>query len=531
MLRVSRIGQWADRGIQAGLWTLLIATPLALGTVQPWSIALAETMTLALVVCWLLPQLLRGEWFLSLPTVALPAGAFLILAGIQLIPLPPGLLHTLAPRTAEILARTETSVALPPGVPDAAPPQEPRITLWHPLSLDPERTAHEGGKLLAYAGLFLAVQQLFRNPRQVRRTVWLLATMGIVIALLGLMHLATWNGKLYWLVPLAHGGGPMGPYVGQAHFAGYLLIVVPVVLGYVMVQGGRARSAGPRWELAGRRGPHEPVDWGRAVLKVFVFVMGGAILVSSSRGGMASLIFALLVVGGLTAFWRGRLKAGGMVLLAIGLIVAVGLWVADTIVVANVEELVEEVSGKVASARVRIWADALALWGQFPLLGTGLGTFGVAFPMIQTLPTHVRFWHAESDVIQMLTDTGLVGWALYLLTWGWLFVTGWHQFRAGPEDGELRIGVLGALAGTFVHGIANYNAPPMANWIALTVAVALLFRHEDVRKGPEARPLHQRATEHRETHTPREEKTGSRPAMNAPGEPGDPAWARPRPKV
>jgi len=45
---------WSDWLVEAGVLFLLVFTPLAFGTVEPWSEAIAELVVLGMVVAWLL---------------------------------------------------------------------------------------------------------------------------------------------------------------------------------------------------------------------------------------------------------------------------------------------------------------------------------------------------------------------------------------------------------------------------------------------------------------------------------------------
>src|SRR5205807_9148593 len=61
-------------------------------------------------------------------------------------------------------------------------------------------------------------------------------------------------------------------------------------------------------------------------------------------------------------------------------------------------------------------ASAPAEVSTFPYttLFRSLGTFAVAYPHVRTLQAPVTFTHAESDWVELLTDTGAVGLGLAL---------------------------------------------------------------------------------------------------------------------
>src|SRR5213076_1151601 len=173
-----------------------------------------------------------------------------------------------------------------------------------------------------------------------------------------------------------------------------------------------------------------------------VLVMGGAALVSGSRGGAVALLAALLAmtVGSLA---HGQSWSGWAARLALGtvLIVLAGVWISGDIVYGTVERLAEELGRPEESPRLLLWADALKLWRAAPVLGTGFATFGVAFPPFRTLQAPVVFFHAESDWVQLLTDTGVVGLALALAAVASLGLALLRRYRHTEGAAEATLGV------------------------------------------------------------------------------------------
>jgi O-antigen ligase len=206
--------------------------------------------------------------------------------------------------------------------------------------------------------------------------------------------------------------------------------------------------------------------------------MGGAALVSRSRGGVVSLLAALLCMIGLGA--RGRVGIGRVsrIAIATALILLAGIWIGGDIFYGTIERLADEVGRPTESFRARLWADALSLWLGAPVAGTGLGSFGVVYPTVRTLKAPVAFTHAESDWVQLLTDTGLIGLGLAL---GTLVSLGLALLRrrrdaVSPQERALALAGLVALVGTAIQGIANFNLSIMSNLLYLAMAVAIALR-------------------------------------------------------
>src|SRR5207247_4316360 len=97
-----------DRLVEAGALFLLVFTPFAFGTVEPWSEAVAEIVVLGMVVTWLIGNLRNWDLRIELPAGWLPAALLLALLGFQAV-LPGWSLH---PGSTRPLALT-----LGPGAP------------------------------------------------------------------------------------------------------------------------------------------------------------------------------------------------------------------------------------------------------------------------------------------------------------------------------------------------------------------------------------------------------------------------------
>lgn len=459
---------WADRLIEAGALFLLVFTPLAYGTVEPWSEAMAELVVLVMALMWILRMLLDRELRIELPPGWLPAMLFLALILLQAVPLPSGLVEWVSPWLVHFhqmaVAQTGTTLNLVP------------------FSLDPHATWREGLKLLAVAVFFLVVYNTYRSRAQIRRGLWTMVIMGTLISLLGVVQRMTWNGRFYWIGPEAPHANAFGPFVNRAHFAGLMVVVVPMALALMLAARPETErpSHASGWLAHLRRwnsreaGPTRLIPW-------LILLMGGAALVSGSRGGMVALTATLLLMVGLGA--QGRSNRGRAARLAVAaiLIILAGIWIGADIFFGTIERLAEEVGRPNESLRVGIWADAVGLWHASPLVGTGYATFEVVFPVVRRLPHPVVFTHAESDWVQLLTDTGAVGLLLALGAAGTLGLAllRCHRHAADRWARAVALAGLVALVGTAIQGIANYNLPVMSNYLYLAAVFAWTLRTGD----------------------------------------------------
>jgi O-Antigen ligase len=449
---------WADRLIEAGALFLLVFTPLAYGTVEPWSEAIAELVVLAMAIVWMLRMLGDWEVRVELPPGWLPGFLFLALVLLQALALPAGLLELASPWTVG-LHRSAAAFGSAEG--------------WVPLSLDAHSTWREGLKLLAVGVFFLILYNTYRTRAQARRAIWTMIVVGTVISIFGIVQRMTWNGRFYWVGPEAPHANAFGPFVNRAHFAGLMVVIVPMALALVLAgerRGSRRRPAHD-WRDRVRRWNSEESGPTR-LIPFLIVLMGGAALVSGSRGGMVALLAALLVMVGLGARGRSGASRAGRLAVATVLVVLAAVWIGGDILYGTVTRLAEELGRGDEGTRARLWGDVIQSWGP-SALGSGLDSFKVVYPQFRTIQAPAVFTHAESDVVQLFTDTGVVGLGLVLAAGVVLALSLLAGYR-DAESGWMRLVSLAALVGLVgvaVQGIGNFNLPVMSNLLFLAVAL------------------------------------------------------------
>ncbi|HWR20970.1 MAG TPA: hypothetical protein VN444_03815, partial [Verrucomicrobiae bacterium] len=207
---------WFDRLLQWLLATLLIFTPLAFGTVEAWSIAVAELLVLSMGVVWIIRMIVEGRIHFEKTSCNLPIILFLILMLFQMVPMPMTVIKHLSP-TAYVMYRQASSL-------------NPEIG-WRTISLDPTATRKEFVEVLTYAILFWVILNNFRQRHQIEAIAAIIIGVGVFLAVFGIFQKYYWNGKIYWVRKLPGYSQPFGPYVNRNHFAGYMEMVIPWTMG------------------------------------------------------------------------------------------------------------------------------------------------------------------------------------------------------------------------------------------------------------------------------------------------------------
>lgn len=305
------------------------------------------------------------------------------------------------------------------------------------LSVYPYLTKVELLKWCAYVLLFFLASELFRAVEQANGFVWFLILLGFCVSLLGIIQHFTFNGKLYWSVPLSHGGAPFGPYMNRDDFAGFVELTAPLGLALLLFR------AWPR-ERAG-------------LLLLFTIVPAGALAITASRGGITGFLFELallLVLSRAHQLGRKQQLAGVTLVLVAGTFV-VWLGVGDAI-----QRFQQLTAGEISrDRRVSIYRDAWQIFTQHPWAGTGLGSFVVVYPQYESVYDGLRVDHAHNDALELLAETGVAGALCGLAFIVVLLRRGLKNFQ-GAEGRRVRAiyaGALSGCSGLLLHSLVDFN--------------------------------------------------------------------------
>jgi putative inorganic carbon (hco3(-)) transporter len=244
-----------------------------------------------------------------------------------------------------------------------------------------------------------------------------------------------------------------GPFGHPNQLAIYFELTLPLfaaILLYRLRLGDRIESTG----IFDRR---LMVLWGFAATAA---VLGGAM--TQSRGGGLGIAAGTAAVAFLALLPPARmirlLVPTAFVVLIGGL--AVGIWIAvnaggrqigDPTLVTTYNFAVQE--------RLAHWLAAVNMAREYPYLGVGAGNFDERF---RELTTNWRFrigrGHAHNTYLQMLAQSGIVGFGAYLAlfgTVGTILVQGLTRPKS-PEFHAIAIGVAGITVAVLVHGFFEY---------------------------------------------------------------------------
>jgi O-antigen ligase len=426
----------------------IVAIPLPFGGVLPGGRLLIQTLGfLALAASAAIgsrPPLGRARLAL------IPLAAIGALGVLQLVPMPPTLVARLSPESAAIRARANEVLAL-----------FGREQIAARISIAPTETVQATLFVFACAAFFFAAAAV--STRSTRR--WL-----------GWLVVLAAAAQIVWAVSAQRDDERIhGAFVNPNHLAGYLHIALAVAFGFVVesILTGGDREARKHDPLDRMHLRWAPVAW--RALAWGVIVIG--ILVSRSRGGItaaAVTAVVMLVVALSTRHVRHHraFAAAGVGAIAAGVAIAfatTGRWPLLRFFATDPRDAESDL-------RLTLWRLSIDAWRDFPLFGSGLGTYREAFRRVQPAGTNLLVEQAHHDALQMLVTGGAAGLALALLAIAaiaWLLWRGAIRNRH-REGSAWSLAGLGALVALALHGLVefNFSIPAIPATLAIVTGLA-----------------------------------------------------------
>jgi O-antigen ligase len=434
--------------LELDLWVIVAGSALAFGAVHPlayealWVLCLVAAL-LALARAWA-----TGSRRWPRPPLLLPALVFSALVLVQLVPWPP--------------AKTT-------------------------LTVSAEDTRRGLAFVVALLALHAAATVALRDEGARRRLRGLVAWLGVVLGLVALVQLAAGAQRIYGVFRPWETTDFFGPFVNRNHFAGYMLLVVPVGLGALADAWRRYRRRAGEGPGLRRRlvamGTPEGTRSLYAALPPLVAI--AALLASLSRGGLLAFVGSLTLAGiGLRSRRGTPAWAAALVFAA----VALGWFGLERLEVRFLRAPGD------APGRTAVWSESVGLMrGSRWLTGYGFDAFAEAFSRVPAwrlpegatpwpaavrdalesgvrygyrtpsgLPGLVWYREAHNDWLQLLVETGLPGLGVGI----WAAVAALVAARADPW-------LFAALAGPLAHALVDFDFQIPAIPVLFVVLAAL----------------------------------------------------------
>ena len=349
--------------INSLLIALILFSPAVYGSAHILPLSIVESISFLIFFIFLFRAISRGSISLVKARI-LPLICLVFLVLFQFLSLPDNLLSFLSPSTAYLYREFKVS----PGFGGS-------------LSIYPDATIDMLLQFLAYLAVFFVILNHINTEKKARLFVFVIIASGILYSLYGIVLKTYLPGSSY----------QFSTFINRNHFAAYVEMIIPLTIAYSFIESSKSKR----------------------ILFIFAAsVMTLALFLSLSRAGRAcflismALFFVILKIRKPTT--KMRMAAVVLVLFLVIFVIGVGL---DPIM-KRMETLLDP--AKAFSGRSNIFKDTLNIIRDFPIFGTGLGTFSEIAEKYKTLKTYKMYVFAHNEPLQLTAETGLLGICLAL---------------------------------------------------------------------------------------------------------------------
>ncbi len=336
------------------------------------------------------------------------------------------------------------------------------------ISLDPYATWQAAIHIGFLSAYFFVSLSTLDSVKRVERLALVITLFGGFYAFYAILQSILSPDKIYGIYKPA-AGSPFGSFVNKHDFAAVIEMSMSIPLG--MIFCGAVRSDK------------------RLLYGVAVAIMGAALLLSGSRGGLVAMIAGVMLLLMLTSRIKGTKKlllnaglAGALLVAAVGGAIFVG---GDTSLTRFADQAGAE---DISSSRFQIWAVTLNVISHNLPLGAGVGAFPVAYTRFDASGGFERVEQAHNDYLQVVADAGIVG-GLLGLFFLVLFVRAGRRTLSSPDPVRRAIAV-GAIVGCFavlVHSIFDFVLQITAVSVLFVTLLALIVAAGDEDLGADDR--------------------------------------------
>jgi len=311
--------------------------------------------------------------------------------------------------------------------------------------------------LINYIVIFYLTIYTINTRTHLRRLIYLIIGIAIFLSLFGLFKRFGVNPFPWWeyselKYPLSFLSATYG---NHNHLAGYLEMAVPLTLGLF---------------LTGYRG-------GKLFLLTFLtFIMLIALILSLSRGGWISAFIGLIFMA-ICLLTNRHFKRKGFLMAVVGVSLAMPLIVlVSTPVVERVQTVMERGEDASFNSRLVIGGGVVKVIEDYPLHGTGPGTFSTVFTQYQPPGFTSRYFMAHNDYLQFTSEVGLLLTPIII----WMIIA---LYRKGFEKLKnpsrmvrgITLGAMSGITAILIHSIVDFNLHIPANALLFTVLAAIVI--------------------------------------------------------
>jgi len=432
----------------------IIATiPIIFAAVQPWVWSLYG---LLMIITFILYFWKINDFGLFYKSIYLNKKViiFFIYTFCLCLPFPSQVISLLSPTRIEILSKAMDLTG--------------RVPSWETISYLSTNSLNWWVFLLSLVLFYVVLRNLCKKRTMLKYLVAVMICIGLLEAVYGLIQALVPSWGVLWVDYVTdYMGNARGTFINRNHFAGFVEMIWPLILGYTIAMTDRGHSLKKALasDLLNRQ----------ALMALGIAVMMLSLLLSQSRAGITGGFIGLM-----TFWYMARPKIKRIVLsnrLLMGGIVIVLFIYCMTIGVGPIIERFMSINDN--NSRIEIWRESLLILKDHPL-GIGLHNYENVFQIYNQSNISDRMvTYAHNDYLQLLIETGWIG--FFTLIGGFILYIG-KNFRlirrldakGDPMRFFLAVGAFSGIISMAFHSFFDFNLQIPSNCLYFVLLMAIL---------------------------------------------------------
>jgi O-antigen ligase len=435
----------------------IVATiPVLFASVQPWvwSFYTACIVLAFLILLW---QDRESRIWKPPGIFIYSVGLFFIVTLFQSLPIPESFLSLISPFRLKVLAQTRVIIGSPSELATLSYAPLTSLSWWI--------------FMLGLFLFFLVFQKNLISDRNLKILIRILLGVAFFEAIYGIIQALVPSLGVLWVDYItAYLGDARGTYINRNHFAGFMEIMLPLGLAYTLAMGSWYKKISFKALISSDRPNFQ------FFLSIGLIVMALALLLSKSRAGIFGGVLGFLTFALLMRSSSGELPRSFWVIISV--IVGMVCFYSFKIGIDPVLERFLRI-GK-DTTRLDIWRESLTIIKDHPF-GIGLAAFKQVFPVYNVSNfTDVRFIYLHNDYLQLLVETGWIGFSalvggFYVFLVKSVFKIRQMHLQSDPLRFFLSIGALSGLVSMAFHSFFDFNLHMPANCVYFVMLIGIVY--------------------------------------------------------
>lgn len=354
-------------------------------------------------------------------------------------------------------------------------------------------TYHSLLQLAIYFIFFIACLKISVDRKLVEQLASVIVLLTFAVAILGLAQKLMSPEKILWKSLSSADWMFFGPFMNENHFGGFLGLTFPLALGLMHYRfrkvsarkrGGSAKQCGGKWKWS------QLIDEGVVFLFFLIILMLVACFFSVARVSLFVLLFCCMTY---FVAYGIRKRNAGFFLTLLAILIGSFLLLQWLKFSTLTQHFNREALKAAFDVRFDITKQSLNLLYEHPFFGTGLGTYGLVSPKVISHPlaAYGVWWHhAHNDYLELLTDTGIVGFCLWMAAILILFSFSLYQLRRNSSHWNQHIAIQSIIAIICIGAMEFFDyhlrIPSLA--LLFTLQLALLVQASHAKEDGEMTP-------------------------------------------